>query len=204
MLVHFRLAVLCSKSSLTREAQGKVLKKDITYKDLEDNEVTETFYFNLSKAELAELELKYKGGFGGFLRTVIEAQDANAIIGTFKAILSMSVGRKADDNRRFIKDPDTISAFMDSGAYDVVFMELLSSEEAAAQFINAIVPDGMAAEIVAAVEPPKGKKFEDYTAQELLNMDTELFTNLIGTSNPKRMTREQLEVSFARKLAGME
>ena len=39
-----------------------MLKKTITYTDFDDNERTEDFYFHLSKAEIAEMELSENGG----------------------------------------------------------------------------------------------------------------------------------------------
>ena len=39
-----------------------MLKKTITYTDYNDNERTEDFYFNFSKAELTEMELSTVGG----------------------------------------------------------------------------------------------------------------------------------------------
>ena len=40
-----------------------MLKKTITYIDYDDNERTEDFYFNLSKAELLEMEWSVEGNF---------------------------------------------------------------------------------------------------------------------------------------------
>jgi hypothetical protein len=69
-----------------------VLKKTITYEDLDGGKVTEDFYFALSKAELAEMRLRQGDGFDGFLQAIVEAKDGNALIDLFKNMLRMSVG----------------------------------------------------------------------------------------------------------------
>lgn len=40
-----------------------MLKKEITYKDYNGTERTESFYFNLSQAELMEMEMSTSGGY---------------------------------------------------------------------------------------------------------------------------------------------
>lgn len=112
----------------------------MTFKDLDGNDVTEDFYFNLNTAEIAEMELSKEGGLGSYLQTLIESGDGGKIIAAFKDILRASVGKRSEDGRRFIKNQDIIDEFMQSNAYSDMFMELATSPDLAAEFVRAIVP----------------------------------------------------------------
>lgn len=120
-----------------------MLKKTITFQDLDGNDVTEDFYFSLNKAEIAEMELSHPGGLGAYLNEIVETNDGAAIISTFKMILEKAVGRRSEDGRRLIKNQDVVNDFMQSDAYSVLFMELVTDGEAAAKFVEAIVPQDM-------------------------------------------------------------
>lgn len=117
-----------------------MLKKTITFDDLDGNPVTEDFYFRLNKAEIAELELSSEGGLQGQLKEIIEAKDGKAIIEKFKEIIRMSVGRRSEDGRRFIKNDEIADEFMQTNAYSELFIELVSDADAAANFIKGIIP----------------------------------------------------------------
>lgn len=127
-----------------------MLKKDITYKDLDDNDITETFWFHLSKAEMAEMALAKEGKAGGFdtyIRKLIASQDGEVIIATFKEILLMTVGERSDDNKRFIKSDEITRNFVQSDAYSVLLMELLTDADKMSEFINGVVPSDMRGQI---------------------------------------------------------
>lgn len=137
-----------------------MLKKTMTFKDLDGNDVTEDFYFNLTTAEIAEMELGKEGGFGVYLQTLIESNDGGKIIAAFKDILKASVGKRSEDGRRFIKNQDIIDEFMQSNAYSDLFMELATNTDLASEFIKSIVP----AEAKDAVE--KGQPVTDLKLPE--------------------------------------
>jgi len=117
-----------------------MLKKVITYVDYDENERTETFYFNLSKAEVAELELSTTGGLSQWIEKIVASQDQKEIIALFKNIILKSYGEKSPDGKRFIKSEELSEAFSQTEAFSQLFMELATNAEAAAAFINAIVP----------------------------------------------------------------
>ena len=127
-----------------------MLKKDITYKDLDDNDITETFWFHLSKAEMAEMALAKEGKAGGFdtyIRKLVASQDGESIIATFKEILLMTVGERSDDNKRFIKSDEITRNFVQSDAYSVLLMELLTDADKMSEFINGVVPSDMRGQV---------------------------------------------------------
>ena len=64
-----------------------MLKKPITYTDYNGVERTEDFYFNLSKAELMEMELGVTGGMTEMLNKIIAAKDAPSLMKTFKEMI---------------------------------------------------------------------------------------------------------------------
>lgn len=120
-----------------------MLKKTITYTNYNDEQVTEDFYFNLSKSEVAELEMSRKGGLTEHLQSIIKNEDPKEIISTFREIIRKSVGRRSPDGRKFEKSPEILSDFMDTGAYDEIFMELVTNGEAGAAFISGVIPKGL-------------------------------------------------------------
>ena len=120
-----------------------MFKKTITYTDYNGTERTEDFYFNLTKAELMEMELSIPGGMKGMLEKIISAQDTGKIIETFKKILLKSYGEKSEDGKRFIKSPELSKAFSETEAYSVLFVELAQDATKASEFINGIIPSGL-------------------------------------------------------------
>jgi len=117
-----------------------MLKKTIKYTDYDGNEREETFYFNLSKAEVAELELSVEGGLVKQIEKIVEEQDGRRIIEMFKDIILKSYGEKSPDGKRFVKSKELREAFSQTEAYSELFMELATDANAAAAFVNGITP----------------------------------------------------------------
>ena len=117
-----------------------MLKKVITYKDYDDKERTETFYFNLSQAEVMEMELAIDGGLAKTIETITTTQDVKRIIELFKQIILKAFGEKSPDGKRFVKTQEIRDAFSQTEAYSQLFVELATDSDAATTFINAILP----------------------------------------------------------------
>lgn len=117
-----------------------MLKKTIKYTDFDGNDREETFYFNLTQAEIAEMELTTEGGLAAKINKIVEAKDNATILGLFKEIILKAYGEKSPDGKRFVKNDELRDGFMQTQAYSNLFMELATNPEAAAAFINAIVP----------------------------------------------------------------
>ena len=126
-----------------------MLKKTITYTDYNDVERTENFYFNLTKAELMEMEMGTTGGFTEMIQRVIDAKDAPAIIKIFKDLVLKAYGVKSVDGKRFIKSDEITAEFAQTEAYSILFMELATDADAAAAFINGIVPADVSKQVSA-------------------------------------------------------
>ena len=127
-----------------------MLKKTITYTDYNGTERTEDFYFNLTKAELMEMELSTTGGLSEMIQNIVKAQDVPAIIKIFKDLVLKAYGEKSADGKRFVKVNDAgvplANTFVDTEAYSQLFMELATDADAAAKFVNGIVPKDTAME----------------------------------------------------------
>jgi len=116
-------------------------KKLIKFKDLEGNPISETFWFNLSKAEIAEMEMSAEGGsLSAMLQEIIKNNDPAGIISTFKLIILKAYGVRSDDGKRLIKSPELSKEFSETDAYSELFMELVTKADEAAAFIAAVVP----------------------------------------------------------------
>ena len=120
-----------------------MLKKTITYVDYNGAERTEDFYFNLSKAEITEMEMGVKGGLTETITRIVAAQDSPAIIKIFKELILKAYGVKSPDGKRFEKSDELSAEFSQTEAYSNLFMELAFNAEKAAEFINAIVPSDL-------------------------------------------------------------
>lgn len=115
-------------------------KKTISYTDYNGVDRTEDFYFNLSKAELLRLESEHPGGFEDYINRIIKSSDTKSLMECFEKIVIMAYGEKDETGRRFIKSEESAIAFQQTEAYSELIMELVSSADAASQFINSIVP----------------------------------------------------------------
>ena len=117
-----------------------MLAKKITYTNFNGEEVTETFYFNLTRAEISEMQLNHPGGYSDYLEKIIDSKDTKEIIDAFTKFILDSYGEKSPDGRFFDKSEEMRKRFHTSEAYSVLLMELIEDPNKAAEFINAIIP----------------------------------------------------------------
>lgn len=125
-----------------------MLKKTITYNDYNGVERTEDFYFNLSKAELMEMEMSISGGLTEMIEKIVATKDAPAIIKIFKELVLKAYGEKSADGKRFEKKNGALAeAFAETEAYSQIFMELATDADKAAEFVNGIMPRDIAKQL---------------------------------------------------------
>lgn len=117
-----------------------MLKKTITYTDYDGLERTEEFRFNLTKAELMDMELTTVGTFSKLMQKIIDEKDMVRLAKYFKELILKSYGVKSDDGKRFIKSPELSEAFSQTEAYSELYMELLGNSEYAVKFIQQVMP----------------------------------------------------------------
>ena len=117
-----------------------MLKKTIKYTNYFGEEIEEDFYFNLTKAELMEMELSERNGFEAMVKKIIQEKDSKKLISLFKEMILKAYGVRSDDGKRFIKSDQLREEFSQTEAYSNLFVELASDAEAASAFVNGIVP----------------------------------------------------------------
>lgn len=117
-----------------------MIKKTVKYNDYNGIERIEDHYFHLNEAEIMELEMSINGGLSTMIDRVIAAQDGATIMKVFKDIILRAYGVKSDDGRRFIKNQEVRDSFVQTEAYSIIFMELVTDAEKAAEFVNGIIP----------------------------------------------------------------
>jgi hypothetical protein len=114
------------------------------YTDYDGNERTEDFYFNLTKAELTDMELTTEGGLSAMLNRIIAAKDTAKLISVFKDLILKSYGQKSGDGRRFIKSEELTKEFTEVPAYSQIYLRLATNDKAATEFVNNVIPKDLA------------------------------------------------------------
>lgn len=143
-----------------------MLKKTITYTDYDGMARTEDFWFNLSKTELTKLDAELPGGVLGVLRKIIDKKDRKALVDFIETLILRSYGEKTLDGKRFVKTIDMAEEFMQTPAYDELFMSILSDTDSQTSFINGVIPQSMAKEI----EQTDKKQVENALAEQGLHV----------------------------------
>lgn len=128
-------------------------RTDVTYENFDGEQVTETCYFNLTKAEMLQLQLQYPEGYQVYLQRLVDDNNRKAMIDEFKHILAMSYGERSADGRKFIKSEEISNAFMASEAYSELFIKLVSEEGYAEKFMSAVMPKDIVAQLQSTALP---------------------------------------------------
>lgn len=131
-----------------------MLKKAITFDDIDGNEVTEDFYFSYTMAELAEMQMTTGGGMESHLKQIIASNDPNVIMTEFKKIIGGAVGERTAEGK-FTKNKRTSEEFLSSDAYSSLFMGFMNEPNSIIDFIKGIVPKKLS-EAAEAAEKASG------------------------------------------------
>ena len=128
-----------------------MLKKTMTTVDFGGIERTEDYYFNLTKAEIMEMQLCTDGGFVETVKKIVEAKNQLELTHLFKKIICASYGVLSPDGRKFVKNQQVLDDFMATQAYSDLYIELLSGDgKAAEDFVNGILPKDLTNEAAKA------------------------------------------------------
>ena len=126
-----------------------MITKTIKYTDFNGVEREEKYLFNLTKAELMEMELGTTGGLAETIQNIVDAQDVPKIQELFKKLLLKSYGVKSEDGKRFMKtDKDGTplsNEFSQSAAFSELYIELATDAEKATDFVKGIIPQDIEA-----------------------------------------------------------
>lgn len=133
-------------------------KKTLEYEDFNGDKVKEDLYFNLSKAELLEMNFRAKGGLKNYIEAIINARDTETLTDIFKTLLLKSYGVKSPDGRRFMKNEQIREEFECSIPYDILFTTLATDAKEAADFVNGILPKELVEEMEKVEMPEEYKE----------------------------------------------
>lgn len=117
-----------------------MIKWPITYTDYDGVEHTEDFYFNLNKAEVMEMNLEANGAYDKYLQRIVDQQDGKKLAEEFRRLILKSYGEKSPDGRRFVKSQQLTDEFVQTEAFSELYMQLATEEDAAAKFIQGVMP----------------------------------------------------------------
>lgn len=124
-----------------------MIRKEIQFKNFNDETETGVFFFNMSKGELVMQQMaaidQHTESFQDKLEKIAKNLQGRALVDTLREIIFDSYGEKTVDGKNFVKIRDgkhIVENFLSSGAYSELVVELLSSADGMADFINGLMP----------------------------------------------------------------
>jgi len=134
-----------------------MLAKQITYTDYNGEEVTETFYFNMTTLEATKFAAKMNGDIEKHIAELIRKDNMLGIIRLLSEMILGAYGKKSEDGKRFIKNDELRNEFEDSAAFAELVENLLSDPEEAAKFGEGIGTSKLQAKMDKRDAQPKLK-----------------------------------------------
>lgn len=141
-----------------------MIKQSITYQDADGRSCTEDFYFNLTKAEILEMEVSHAGGYAESMKFLVDSKDQQGILRVIKELILKAYGERTDVSRHFVKKPEFAEAFSHTEAYSTLFMELFQDAVKAAAFFEGLMPADMVAQ--AKAEASNRPATQDYQKKQ--------------------------------------
>lgn len=118
-----------------------MIKRHIKYTDFNGVEKEKDYYFHLSEAEIAEMELSTGGGLIETIQAVAKALDGPELVKIFKEFLLKAYGEKSADGELFLKSEEISHKFSCTPAYSILYMELSTDADKAAEFFKGVIPE---------------------------------------------------------------
>ena len=116
-----------------------MIKKIVKGTDFDGNPYEEECFFHLTKGDIIDWAAE-DGGLVDRIMKISEETDPLKIVPMMKQIIIRSYGIKTPDGKGFIKDPDAVKNFQYSDVFSELYTELSTDAEAAAEFVNGILP----------------------------------------------------------------
>ena len=129
-----------------------MLERTFTYEGIDGKTYTDTWGFNLTKADLLEIHLGTFVGLDVLMQRMIDTQDGKEIMAIIKEFIHKSVGRPSADGKRFIRNEEIWEDFYQTEAYSQLFEELVLDGDKALAFIAAIVPRSIGEKMIEAAK----------------------------------------------------
>lgn len=127
-----------------------MIKEKVTYEDLDGIIVEEEVLFNLTKAELMELQVAYPEGYGAHLQKIVSSGDQQAIWLAFKDLVLKAYGVRSPDGKRLVKSPQAANEFASSEAFAEIIMNIVTDEDRAVAFIAGLLPKDLGNQMTQA------------------------------------------------------
>ena len=173
-----------------------MLKKTMTYHNIDGEPVTRDFYFNMTKAELLKLEFSEDAGFSKKIER-IQKTDAKGgeILETYDDILRHSYGIRRGEE--FVKPAGAFEEFQMTEAYSDLLFEIATDAVKAANFTNGVMPASLMAEVKKEMElkgmSPSGVVLDE--ARQIQDV-TPYEVSVHAEPNPNNMTEAELLASL--------
>lgn len=120
-----------------------MIKKTITYTDLNDAETTEDYYFHINKGEMMRMQLSEGMALDVKIDRLIQTRDYKEIVATIESFIDLSYGVRSENGKSFIKNPKQLELFKSSEAYSELVWSLYTDEDEMRDFIFGIFPSNL-------------------------------------------------------------
>lgn len=166
-----------------------MFKKTMKFDDLDGNEVSQTFYFNYNKKEVAEL-LEF-GAIQEFakagethlpleeklarLSTPVEesglsqTENNRQAYGIFQDLILDAYGVKGEDNVSFEKNDKNRNYFRSHVAFPEMIFEFLENPKLAAEFVESCLPPRMVEKAKAEMQKENSNKLTSANLSEMVD-----------------------------------
>lgn len=125
-----------------------MFKKTIKFRDFNDVEHTQDFYFHVSKADLIALGVGAEE-MQARIQSIVAARDGKGILKEMRDFVELGAGIRSEDGSQFNQSPEIKASFMSSPACDELLVELCTNASAAVEFITSLLPQKVIEELAA-------------------------------------------------------
>lgn len=144
-----------------------MFKKTVTYRDFNDVERTEEYFFHLSTTEVLKLEKNKDGSLSEQLEKIQRDEDEAAMLDMITKLVLLAYGEKSEDGRRFVKSDKLVEEFTETEAYSQIFLDIMTNENELIDFITGILPKEMSQEVQKAMK--EQEKLVPMSSSELID-----------------------------------
>ena len=135
----------------------------IPFKDLNGNDRTMDAYFHLREADVVRMQMDEVGGLDERLKSLMDKQDVPAIMKFFEDFIGMAYGEKDPDGIHFEQSEEITRRFKQTEAYSNLYMKLCFDAEAAANFVNNVMPANLKETLEGYIEKAQKRQEQNVT-----------------------------------------
>lgn len=135
-----------------------MLKQTIKFKDFLENERETTLYFNLTEAELVDIQVHSDEGIQKEMEDAVKSKDLAKLLDFIKMLVHKSYGELDKDGIHFNKSDEITASFVNSAMYSPLLLSLFEDEGARAEkFITGLMPADLVRRALAQVQNGSGQ-----------------------------------------------